>query len=76
MFLLKNSNLSSINFTPDEPKIPIDVTAARSNRILDQLSHSMAQGIYIVDGVSDLAVEQAYLIRIHTKYCKYSKYIP
>ena len=43
----------------DEPKMPNYVTAARSNSILDQLSHLRAQGIYQGGGVPDSATQQA-----------------
>ena len=38
--------------------MPNYVTAARCNRILDQLSHRRAQGIYNSGGVTDSAAEQ------------------
>ena len=44
---------------PDEPKIPNYVIAARSNSILDQLTHIWAQGIHQSGGVPDSATEQS-----------------
>ena len=43
----------------DKPKMPNYVTAAKGNNILDQLSHSWAQRIYNVGGISDSSAEQA-----------------
>ena len=48
-----------LELIPNEPKMPKYVTAARSNNILDRLSHLRAQGIYNSGGVSDYAAEQA-----------------
>ena len=43
----------------NQPKMPNYVTASGSNSILDQLSHLMAQGIYLSGGVPDSAMEQS-----------------
>ena len=48
-----------IEFIPDEQKMPNNVTAARSNSILDQLHHLRPQGFYQCGGVPDSATEQA-----------------
>ena len=53
---------------PNEPKMPNYVTTVRSNSILDQLSYLRAQGIYQGGGVPDSAMEQAWLLRDHSKY--------
>ena len=42
----------------DQPKMPNYVTVSGSNRILDQLTHLKAQGIYHNGGVPDSAMEQ------------------
>ena len=52
----------------DQPKMPNYVTASGSNRILDQLTHLRAQGIYQSGGVPDSAMEQSWLLRSHSKY--------
>ena len=44
---------------PDQPKIPNYVTASGSNRILDQLTHLRAQGLYHSGGVPNLAMEKS-----------------
>ena len=51
----------------DEAKMPNYVTAARSNSILDQLSHLSAQEIYHSGGVPSSAMEQAQLLRNYSK---------
>ena len=48
-----------LEFIPDEPKMPNYVTAARSNNILDQLSHLKAQRIYQGGVVPVSVMEQA-----------------
>ena len=48
--------------------MPNYVTAARSNSILDQLSHLRALGAYQGGGVPDSAMQQALLFRNHSKY--------
>ena len=48
-----------LELIPDEPKMPKYVTASGSNRILDQLTHLRAQGIYQSDAVPDSASERS-----------------
>ena len=48
-----------LNTIPDQPKMPNNVTASGSNRILEQLTHLRAQGIYHSGGVPDSAMEQS-----------------
>ena len=48
-----------LELIPDDPTMPNHVTVARSNDILDQLSHRFAQGICNGGGVHDSAVDQA-----------------
>ena len=48
-----------LELIPDEPKMPNYVTASGSNRIIDQLTHLRAQGIYRSGGVFDSAMEQS-----------------
>ena len=49
-------------------KWPMMSPQSGSNSILDQLTHLRAQGIYQSRGVADLATEQSYLLRNHSKY--------
>ena len=48
-----------LELIPDQPKMPNYVTTSGSNRILDQLAHLRAQGIYESGGVLDSAMEQS-----------------
>ena len=48
-----------LELIPYPPKMPYYVTVARTNSILDQLSHIRAQGFYQCVGVPDSALEQA-----------------
>ena len=47
-----------LKLIPDEPKMSNYVIAARSNSILDQLSHQRAQGIYNGGGFADSAADK------------------
>ena len=49
---------------PDDPWMPIHVTATRSNSILGQLAHMKSQGIYNCDGIFDLAADLAQVLRL------------
>ena len=56
---LKSELDKFLGLIPDEPKMPNYVTGARSNSILDHLSHQRAQGMYTSSGVNDSVAEQA-----------------
>ena len=47
-----------LELTPDEPKMPNFVTAARNNSILDQITDLRAQLIYQSGGIPVSAMEQ------------------
>ena len=64
-----------LELIPDEPKMPNCVTEARSNSIIDQLTHLRAQGIYHGGGVPNSAMEQCQLFRNDSKYPIKNEYI-